>query len=349
MLVRATLVRATLFALLLPLSGCESGSGVTLVTILPANPTSADALSAQLLDASGQPADLGDYVIAWRVDGVASDQTTATVPATATARGEVWEVGLVAGSATIASSPVTIANAVPSISEVQLSPSAPRSDEPIEALIGGWVDADADPPDYRFEWTVNGLATGGDSATLPAGSAARDDVVALTVTPRDAFSEGAPVTSAAVTVTNGLPFAPLVTIGPQDPAIGVDDLVCAVDETVALDPDGDACSFVLSWQLDGLPFPDPATPGPEPTTTVLTGDTVPAAQTQAGQTWTCRAVANDGIADGPPGEDSVLLTTGPMSDFALVDVNATSPTTGTAVSPRDYLEKVSGWYFGHAT
>ncbi len=36
-------------------------------------------------------------------------------------------------------------------------------------------------------------------------------------------------------------------------------------------------------------------------------------------------------------------------DFSLTDVNATSATSGESVSPRDYLQQVSGWYFGHAT
>lgn len=36
-------------------------------------------------------------------------------------------------------------------------------------------------------------------------------------------------------------------------------------------------------------------------------------------------------------------------DFSLTDVNATSATFDEPVSPRDYLSKVSGWYFGHAT
>jgi len=38
-----------------------------------------------------------------------------------------------------------------------------------------------------------------------------------------------------------------------------------------------------------------------------------------------------------------------MPDFLLEDVNATSSTFGQPVSPRDYLQQVSGWYFGHAT
>jgi len=36
-------------------------------------------------------------------------------------------------------------------------------------------------------------------------------------------------------------------------------------------------------------------------------------------------------------------------DFSLPDVNSTSATYGTDVSPRDHLGEVSGWYFGHGT
>jgi hypothetical protein len=36
-------------------------------------------------------------------------------------------------------------------------------------------------------------------------------------------------------------------------------------------------------------------------------------------------------------------------DFGLQDTNTASPRFGQTVSPRDYLKKVSGWYFGHAT
>jgi hypothetical protein len=38
----------------------------------------------------------------------------------------------------------------------------------------------------------------------------------------------------------------------------------------------------------------------------------------------------------------------PMADFALTDYNSTSPTYQQPVSPRDYLEQVSGWYLGSA-
>jgi len=40
---------------------------------------------------------------------------------------------------------------------------------------------------------------------------------------------------------------------------------------------------------------------------------------------------------------------GQPPDFALEDVNPTSESFGSTVSPRDLLESVSGWYFAHAT
>lgn len=39
----------------------------------------------------------------------------------------------------------------------------------------------------------------------------------------------------------------------------------------------------------------------------------------------------------------------PQPDFTLLDENPSSPRYGEVVSPRDYLEQVSGWYFTHAT
>jgi hypothetical protein len=40
------------------------------------------------------------------------------------------------------------------------------------------------------------------------------------------------------------------------------------------------------------------------------------------------------------------LSAEPVADFSIVDVNTTSPRYDTAVSPRDYLHQVSGYYFG---
>ena len=66
---------------------------------------------------------------------------------------------------------------------------------------------------------------------------------------------------------------------------------------------------------------------------------------------------NDPDCAGSPGCDEADTDTdtdtdpGPIlvPDFGLIDVNPTSNTGGTEVSPRDYLQKVSGWYFTHST
>ena len=51
---------------------------------------------------------------------------------------------------------------------------------------------------------------------------------------------------------------------------------------------------------------------------------------------------DDDDTGGPPPE-------GVVEDFTLKDVNPNSTRFDQDVSPRDYLEKVSGWYFGAAT
>ena len=52
----------------------------------------------------------------------------------------------------------------------------------------------------------------------------------------------------------------------------------------------------------------------------------------------------DGIPTVLPEGEAVA-----MPDFSLTDVNTASATANQGVSPRDYLQQVSGWYFGTAT
>jgi hypothetical protein len=52
---------------------------------------------------------------------------------------------------------------------------------------------------------------------------------------------------------------------------------------------------------------------------------------------------------GGNGPSSPLEIEGQVPDFSLADVNGSSASSGNDVSPRDHLQKVSGWYFTHAT
>jgi hypothetical protein len=54
-----------------------------------------------------------------------------------------------------------------------------------------------------------------------------------------------------------------------------------------------------------------------------------------------------GCKDDDPVAAAPVLDRAPA--FSLPDVNPTSASFDQEVSPRDYLQKVSAWYFGHAT
>ena len=54
------------------------------------------------------------------------------------------------------------------------------------------------------------------------------------------------------------------------------------------------------------------------------------------------AIACSSPEEAPP-------PTGVFPDFSLVDQNPNSASFEQEISPRDHLEKVSGWYFIHAT
>jgi hypothetical protein len=47
--------------------------------------------------------------------------------------------------------------------------------------------------------------------------------------------------------------------------------------------------------------------------------------------------------------DTIEAGEAPATNWALEDVNATSPTFGEVISPTDLRGQVSVWYFGHAT
>ena len=61
----------------------------------------------------------------------------------------------------------------------------------------------------------------------------------------------------------------------------------------------------------------------------------------------------DTSAQDTAAADTAVADTGAPSnavaDFALVDLNPNSARCGEVISPRDYLEQTSGWYFTHAT
>jgi hypothetical protein len=55
-----------------------------------------------------------------------------------------------------------------------------------------------------------------------------------------------------------------------------------------------------------------------------------------------------GAPGGRTGTDAGVSTE-PLADFSLLDVNPASPSSGQNVSPRNFQGRVSAWYFGHSS
>ncbi len=136
---------------------------------------------------------------------------------------------------------------------------------------------------------------------------------------------------------NEPPSTPGVAIDPEAPTTD-DSLLCLVSSP-SVDPDGDPVFYAFSWWVDG-------------TEAGMVDAMVDASLLAPGQVWTCRVTPSDGELAGPAGEASVTISSPPegmVPDFHLEDINLNSSRYGEMVSPRDYLEQVSGWYFSHAT
>ena len=69
----------------------------------------------------------------------------------------------------------------------------------------------------------------------------------------------------------------------------------------------------------------------------------------AGALGLALAACNEDSTVDPSGDSDGTGAPTAVPDFSLADVNATSPTAGEKVSPRDYRGRISAWYFGHAT
>jgi len=80
----------------------------------------------------------------------------------------------------------------------------------------------------------------------------------------------------------------------------------------------------------------------QPRTSIMMSGFLLAAAAVAMLAGSCSHSSRSPMAPADPA-DSV------MGDFSLVDVNPSSATAGDSISPRQFLGKISAWYFGHAT
>jgi hypothetical protein len=190
------------------------------VSMLPALPTAIDDLTAVPAGWADGDDDDPDYRYRWVLDEVEVAGATSQVLSAAeyvrdqSIRIEVRpDDGEAMG--TMQQATVVIANSAPSLGDVELQPGAADTTTALTALPSGFADADTtDGAHYLYLWNVNG---GGSvtSATLPASSFEKGDVVSLTVTPLDDRDLAGPAMDQSLTVGNWLPVIDDVVIEPD--------------------------------------------------------------------------------------------------------------------------------------
>ncbi len=291
--------------------------GAPTAAITPDPAGTGDALTATVTTGSVDPeGDTVSYSWAWTRDGAATSYTTASVPSSATARGETWMAtatpndGL--GDGTPGSASLTIGNTAPVASGVTLSPSAPQTLDTITASTTT-SDADGDTVTLAYAWTVDGTSVAATGSSLAGSYFSKDDVVGLTVTPTDGTDTGVAVSASSVTVLNTPPTAPGVAIDPSSPS-PEDDIICTI-ATASNDDDGDSITYTIEWEVDGVSYPlapldsgDTGFAWVGPSTTTWTDDTVPAEDVALGEEWTCTVTPNDGDDDGASASDTVEVS-----------------------------------------
>ena len=206
---------------------------------------------------------------------------------------------------------LVIGNAPPSVSTVTLAPSAATTDDVITAGVST-SDSDGDSVTISYAWTVDGSAVSSDTTLDGTTWFDKGQVVAVTVTPYDGTDAGSPVSSSGLTIDNTPPEAPGISLDPEEPEAGTDDLVCSVT-TGSYDADGDSITYSFTWTVDGADYPVDWDTGfassgwTGPTTTTWTDDTVPAADLLAGEVWECTVTPDDGDDDGTDASGSATV------------------------------------------
>lgn len=334
-----------------PVTVANSPPTVMRVTIAPTDPREGDTVSAMIEGGMDPDGDNVAYNYQWRVaTRVVSIQPT--IASDLFDKGETIRLTITPTDGTdngpiVRSNTATVANSPPAAVSAQIQPDPATSSAPLVAVVNGWTDPDpADGPNYEYQWFVNGaLVPGAVMITLDAVEFSRDDMVYFVATPFDGTDRGPPVASSTVTIGNGAPNAPTVTVAPAMPRHD-DDLVCTIG-TPSVDPDGDNVTYTYVWRRNGV------------VVTAVTSSTAPAAQTRDRDVWSCEVTPSDGVLDGPsataettvaPACDSVALDG--VDDYVSTPASAVLATAATVEAWVQWngtaLNQVSSQIYGHA-
>ena len=299
------------------LAACNVPPGEPEVSITPDPAITTDPLVARLDSQAEDPnGDAVTYSYAWSRNGeVVEGLTNAEVPASETAKGELWEVVVTpsddqeAGDSAMAS--VVISNAPPVLASATLSTTTPTTSDDLSVTLGETSDPDGDPVTTVTVWQVNGVDVG-TGPTLDSARIVRGDTVQALVTPQDGDADGETVASDIATVQNTPPEMTLVTFNPTAP-ITTDPIVATVS---ASDADQDAVTYAYTWSINGE------------VDVSQTASTFPAFGAMKGDVVEVTVTPNDGTDDGAPLTSSAITIQNAVPTAPGLTITPTEPGIG---------------------
>jgi hypothetical protein len=292
------------------------------LVISPPNPFTEDDLvgSYTYYDLESDPE--SGTEIRWYKDGILQPayNDTLTIPSSATAKSETWyftvrpKDGMDFGDLQT-SSTVVIGNTPPVASNLQISPSSPKTTDNLVANYD-YYDADSDPESgSEIRWYKDSVLQSAynDQLTVPSSATANGQTWYFTVRPKDGTDFGTLQTSTLVTIGNTPPEASNLEVSPSSPYT-TDDLV---GNYTYYDADGDPESgSEIRWYKDDVvqsSFND-----------LLT---VPSSATAKGQVWYFTVKPKDGTSFGTlQTSPSVTIQNSPPT-APVVDVTPDFPFT----------------------
>ena len=261
------------------------------LALTPAAPRLGDSLQAAWratwLDAA-PGASIPAPRLEWLRDGkpVAGLEGRAKLPPGTARRGERWRFSLAGAGNTLVESPeVRILDTAPSPPVVRLEPPSPARGAPVKAVVGSpAVDPDGDPVTYRFEWLLDGKATGVTGDTFPGDQLRRGLLLTARVVASDGELDSAPALAEGRVLDSAPGPAVIALASPRRL-----DKFSAQLQKPATDVDGDPLVYHYRWSIDGKPQPLP-----------LAGAKLPTGLLRKHQRVRVEVRAFDGEQEGPP-------------------------------------------------